>query len=56
VKGGVFLFFFKWHSFGYLGAHAKFQNRSLPLSGNFWLVGEEEGGGFVDIKGFLSHR
>jgi hypothetical protein len=35
-EGGVFKFFrLQIYSFGYLGAHAKFQNRSFTPSGLF---------------------
>ena len=54
-EGGVSEIFLRLqsYSFGYLGAHANFQNRSLPLSGLF-LVSEDDEEDFVDNKGFLS--
>ena len=40
---------FQSYSFGHLGPHAKFQNRSY-----FRLVGEEEGGDLLIIKASLA--
>ena len=54
-KGGDLFLRVQSYSFGHLGPHAKFQNRSLPPSWLFW-VSEEEEDDFVDNKGFLSHR
>ena len=50
----VLVFFLKLqsYSFGYLGGHAKFQNRILPPSKLFFVSEEDED--FVDNKGFLS--
>ena len=57
MKGGIRIFLrLQSYSFGQLGPHTKFQNRSLHPSGLFLVSEEEEEEDFVDDKGFLSHR